>query len=310
LKTLCGDRVGPWDQSAGQFNRHDRVLLDKLRANFPRFSAHLASYFAVRNVIDEFPSTDGSVVLVNVDARVRDQALRPYPALYGFYRHFAPRVMIRSVIGDPAGNKWIIARFDHGRILLQLAIKSGMLVPLDVRLHAHSAISLDQISQGRWQSTSTITLDKFDTRFGLSDIAFTTSYRRVGETLELKSQMDSVPQLVAPPVLRNVLGLMAGDFLRGLAWGHGGMTVSLQSARSSKAQFYLRGAFAGELRYAPMLGLLAEVGDAIAEAHNEKVRDDERRIGEDLFDALFKDYNDAREQILSLDSTREADLEL
>jgi hypothetical protein len=58
-----------------------------------------------------------------------------------------------------------------------------------------------------------------------------------------------------------------------------------------------------------MLAMLARVGDAIANAHNEKVRDDERRLGQELFDALVDDYNSARPQILSLDSPPEVDSE-
>ncbi|HXW83001.1 MAG TPA: hypothetical protein VEJ86_01210, partial [Candidatus Binataceae bacterium] len=58
-----------------------------------------------------------------------------------------------------------------------------------------------------------------------------------------------------------------------------------------------------ELEYSPTLELLARVGDAIAEAHNEQVREEERRLGEELFDAFVADYNASRPKILALDSS-------
>jgi hypothetical protein len=55
------------------------------------------------------------------------------------------------------------------------------------------------------------------------------------------------------------------------------------------------------LNYSPTLELLARIGDAIANEHNDKVRAEERAFGEELFDALVADYNDARPAILGLD---------
>jgi hypothetical protein len=47
--------------------------------------------------------------------------------------------------------------------------------------------------------------------------------------------------------------------------------------------------------------LLARIGDAIAQAHNDKVRIEERAFGEELFDAFVADYNNARPAVLALD---------
>jgi hypothetical protein len=308
LGEIHGDLKEPPDNSPGEFNGHDQAFLTRLKVNTPKFSARLAHYFAVDNVLDEFSTAAGELVLVNIDAHVRDEALRPYPALYRFYTRFAPRVLMRSTIVDRSGNRWIDARFDHGRIRLQLAVYAGKLAPLGARVDgAGRPIALDQITRGHWRSISTITLDRFGTSFGLGNIAFTTDYRRIRDGFELNSQMDSTPQLIAPPVVNGVLRLLAGDFLQGLARGHWGMAVSLQSGRTAPSVFHVRGAMSFELRYSPMLEILAEIGDAVADAHDEKVRDDERRLGEDLFDALLGDYNNARSQIISLDSAPETD---
>jgi hypothetical protein len=60
-----------------------------------------------------------------------------------------------------------------------------------------------------------------------------------------------------------------------------------------------------QLNYSPTLELLARIGDAIAQQHNDKVRVEERAFFEELFDAFVADYNDARPAILALDSDRE-----
>ncbi len=307
LREIYGDLEQPWDKRQGEFNGHDRALLARLKANAPKFSARLAHYFIVDNVLDEFSTAAGALALVNIDARVRDEALRPYPDLRRFYSRFAPRVLIDSTIVDQHGNRWIAARLDHGRISLQLAVRAGMLASLKAQLNgASSPIALDQITRGHWRSITTITLDKFRTTFGLKNIAFTTNYWRIGERVELNSQMDSVPQLIAPPVVNGLVRLMAGEFLQGLARGHGGMTISFQSERDARGVFHVGGALSGELRYSPMLAMLADIGDAIADAHNVKVRDDERRLGQELFDALVDDYHGAGRQILSLDTLPKA----
>ncbi len=85
------------------------------------------------------------------------------------------------------------------------------------------------------------------------------------------------------------------------------MAISLTSERDAGGIFHFCGAFTGELRYSPTLGMLARVGDAIADAHNVNVRNDERRLAQELFDALVDDYNKARPQILSLDALEKAD---
>ena len=47
--------------------------------------------------------------------------------------------------------------------------------------------------------------------------------------------------------------------------------------------------------------MLARIGDAIVEANDVRVRNDERRLTQEFFDALVADFNHARPKILGLD---------
>ncbi|MBV8056070.1 MAG: hypothetical protein JO071_12620 [Deltaproteobacteria bacterium] len=47
--------------------------------------------------------------------------------------------------------------------------------------------------------------------------------------------------------------------------------------------------------------MLAHIGDAIVEANDVRMRNDERRLTQEFFDALVADFNNARPEILRLD---------
>ena len=113
--------------------------------------------------------------------------------------------------------------------------------------------------------------------------------------------MDSVPQLIAPPGIKQVIGFAADEFLSRLARGHGGMTISLTSGRDAHGVFHIALAFTEELHYSPTLAMLARIGDALVEANDARVRNDERRLTQEFFDALVADFNHARPEILGLD---------
>jgi hypothetical protein len=297
-----GDQEGLWDVRQGEFNSHDREALARLRCDAPKLSERLAHYFEIRNFLDEFSTPAGPLVLVNIDARVRTEALKPYPDLSLFYNRLAQRVTIDSSIIDQRENRWLFAGFDHGRIRLVFGLRDGMLVPLDARsLPAGDAVDLSQIRQGHWRAVSTITLEKFRAIFGLENIGFTTAYRRTGDASVLTSHMDSVPQLIAPPGIKQVTRFVTDEFLSRLARGHGGTTISLTSGRDAHGVFHIAVAFTGELHYSPSLAMLASIADAIVEADDVRVRNDERRLMQEFFDALVADFNNARPEILRLD---------
>jgi hypothetical protein len=301
LRETHGDQEGPWDVRQGEFNSHDRGALARLRRGAPKLSERLAHYFEIRNFLDEFSTTEGLFVLVNIDARVRTEALKSYPDLSLFYNRWAPRVTIDSNIVDQWGNPWLFAGFDHGRIRLVFGLRDGLLVPLNAWSRpAGDAIDLSQIKRGHWRAVSTITLERFRAIFGLENIAFITTYQRTGNAFVLTSHMDSVPQLIAPPGIKQTIRFVTDEFLSRLAHGHGGMTVSLTSGRDAHGIFHIAVAFTGELHYSPTLAMLARIGDAIVEANDVKVRNDERRLTQEFLDALSADFNNARPEILRL----------
>src|SRR5438132_7076088 len=113
--------------------------------------------------------------------------------------------------------------------------------------------------------------------------------------------MDAVPKIVAPPGVHQMAMLVANDFMRTLAQGNGGLLATARSEDEAGGNYRFKGGFTAEFRYSPALEFLARIGDAIADANNFKVRADERKLGEELFDAFLKDYNDARPKIFALD---------
>jgi hypothetical protein len=137
--------------------------------------------------------------------------------------------------------------------------------------------------------------------FGLANIGFTTDYRRDSGGVTFDNRMNAVPQLIAPPGVHQVMDLVAGDFLRVLATGNGGLNSKLASRPLPNGAYDFSGGFTAELNYSPTLELLARIGDAIAQEHNDQVRAQERAFGEELFDAFVADYNDARPAIIALD---------
>ena len=138
--------------------------------------------------------------------------------------------------------------------------------------------------------------------FGLANMAFATDYSRDANVVSFVNRMDAVPELVAPPGIHKVMDMVAGEFLRVMATGNGGMKTELASRRLADGKYNFAAGFTAQLNYSPTLELLARVGDAIANAHDEEVRKEERAFGEELFDAFVADYNDARPAIRALDN--------
>jgi len=141
--------------------------------------------------------------------------------------------------------------------------------------------------------------------FGLANIGFATHYRRDADNVTFVNRMDAVPQLIAPPGVHQMMDLIAGDFLRVLATGNGGLNTRLTSRLLPNGTYDFAGGATAQLNYSPTLELLARIGDAVAQEHNDQVRAEERAFFEELFDAFVADYNDARPAIIALDSDRD-----
>lgn len=307
LRETYGDLTPPWDAAPGEYNQHDRAAQARFERDLPAFAARLRHYLDFHNIVDELAGPDGPLVLYNLDATIREEALKPYPHLYNFYRKVAPRLEVDSVIDDLQGHQWLHAGFQRGRIRLVVLVRAGMLTPMDAGFApAGQSVALGEVRQGRYRSVASVHVRSLGMTFGLDGVTFVTQYNRDGGSVRISSRMTEVPKVVAPPVLRRMILLIAGEFMRALAGGNGGRGVSaaFTSEHPPGSEVRLAGAITAELRYSPTLEFLARIGDAIANSHNLEVRTDERRLGEDLFNAMVADYQKARPRIVALDGLR------
>jgi hypothetical protein len=305
FREFHGDLKPPWDSVPGSFNHHDRAAMDRFHRQMPHLAAKFDHYFKFNNLLDEFNSPAGPIVFFNVNMEVRLDALKKYPLLYDFYRKVVPAVVAKSDILDTHGNYWMREAFDHGHIHFLIMLRDGLLTPFNAALQpTGDTIALGEITRGGYRTLASGQVTSLAMNFGLANIGFTTDYRRDASTVTFVNRMNAVPQLVAPPGVHQVMDLVAGDFLRGLATGDGGLNSKLASRELPNGTYDFSGGFTAQLDYSPTLELLARVGDAIAKEHNDNVRAEERAFGEELFDAFVADYNDARPAIAALDSDK------
>jgi hypothetical protein len=305
LREFHGDLKPPWDTAPGKFNHHDAAGMARFHRQMPHLAAKFDHYFKFNNLLDEFNSPAGPIVLFNVDMEVRLDALKKYPLLYDFYRKVVPAVVAKSDILDTHGNYWMREAFDHGHIHFTIMLRNGLLTPFNAAMQPiGDSIALGEISRGSYRTLASAQVTSLKMNFGLANIGFTTDYHREPGTCTFDNHMNTVPQLVAPPGVHQVMDLVAGDFLHGIATGNGGLNSKLSSRVLPNGTYDFSGGFTAQLNYSPTLELLARVGDAIAKEHNDKVRAEERAFGEELFDAFVADYNDARPAILALDSDK------
>jgi hypothetical protein len=306
MRDLHGGLRPPWDTTPGEFNQHDRALLARLHQQMPAFSERLEHYLIIDNLIDEFDDRGGPVVLFNLDAEVRPDALEPFPHLYKFVLKLASALHARSAIVDDQGNYWLLTKFEAGHIHLTFMDRAGMLVPFNQDFRpAGPGIVLGSETDGHYRTHSSVLIRRLGMNFGLDDLDFATTYHRTAESVEIENRMEAVPSLVAPPVIHGMMLYIAGEFLRVMAQGDGGFRAQFGSQRTPEGLYRYAVGFRGEFNYSPMLEFLARIGDRLAEAHDMQVRLEERRVGQQLFDAFVTDYNNARPAILALDSNQE-----
>lgn len=306
LAECYGDLRPPWDMAPGAFNQHDRALLDRLHRGMPHFAGKLDEYLQFHNVLDEFQSPAGPIVLYNLDVAPRLDALQKYPRLAHFYRTVVPSVTAQSVVHDADGNDWLRTGVDHGHIYVTFMVRGGRLTPFTASLQpAGDGVALSEIDRGSYRTLAVVRVTSLHMNFGLTNIGFTTMYRRTPDAVVFESRMNTVPELVAPPGIHQVMDLFAGTFLQVLATGHGGPTVHFSSRQLPSGMYQFAGDASAEFYYAPTLAFLAHIGDAIATEHDAAVRAEERAFGEELFDALVADYADARAAILAMGDRQE-----
>ena len=304
LREVHGDLKPPWDAKPDKFNHHDSSALDRFHREMPQLAEKFNQYFKFNNLLDEFNSPEGPIVLVNVDAEVRLNALKKYPLLYEFYRKLVPAVTANSQVIDSQGNYWMRESFEHGHVRFMIMIRNGLLVPFNAKMQpAGEGVALNELKRASYRTRASGVITSLKLHFGLGDIGFKTDYRRDADAVTFDNRMDQVPQLIAPPGVHQVMDLIAGEFLHVLATGNGGMNSKLGSRLLPNGTYDFSGGVTAQLDYSPTLELLARIGDAIAQAHNDQVRAEERAFGEELFDAFVADYNSARPAILALDAT-------
>lgn len=306
LRQIHGNLQPPWDTEPGKFNQHDRELLARMNRQMPAFTARLEHYLKIDNLIDVFDYGGGPVILLNLDAEIREDALKPFPDLYRFYRRLASVLHARTAIVDSRGDYWMLARFERGHIHVTFMDRGGMLLPFNSDYRpAGPGIVPARVTQGRYRTDSSVLITRLGMKFGLKDLDFATLFRRTPDSVAFDNRMDAVPDLVAPPVIHGMAQLIAGRFLQVMAQGNGGFRAHFASDRTSEGLYRYSLGFRGEFIYSPTLEFLARIGDSLAEAHNVKVRTEERQVGEQLFDAFVTDYNNERPAILALDTNQE-----
>ncbi|MFZ0889624.1 MAG: hypothetical protein WA005_14320, partial [Candidatus Binataceae bacterium] len=308
-REVYGTLKPPWDSKPGVFNDHDRAMIARFRRDLPALAAKLDDYLEIDNVLDEFSDSKSPYVLYNFDGRVREDSLRPFPHLHAFYHRLASQVFAENIVDDSHGHRWLYAAFDHGRIRAIFMLRGGKLTPFDSHLApAGEPVEFEKIARGSYHSIAAVRVTRLEMDFGLDKLSFTTDYNRDGERVSFRTRMDAVPNVIAPPVVHQVILMLAGEFMRVLASGNSGdgLQATLSSRRAQEATVRFFGSVSAECRYSPALGVLARVGDAMAEAHNEQVRAEERQLGEELFDAFAADYARAKPAILALDHRADA----
>jgi hypothetical protein len=302
MPEVYGDLHGPWDTGAGSYNHHDVAARQRFRSEFPTVDEKLHYYFKFNNILDEFEGAARPYVLFNFSGEVKADSLRKFENLYKFYTQVAPTLTTEADVMDGHGNYWMRSGFDRGKVWLMFMVRSGKLSRFSDDYHpVGEPIAFQTFEHGTNRSRTFVHVRRLGMDFGIDNLNFINYYTRAGSTVSFDARMDSVPQVVAPFGIEQAAELIAGEFMRAIAQGEGGLHSQLSSRIDSNGRVHFASMVTAEFIYAPALEFLARIGDAIAEANNDKVRADERKLGEELLDAFMKDYNNARPRILALD---------
>src|SRR5258708_37373963 len=137
--------------------------------------------------------------------------------------------------------------FDNGHIHFTIMLRDGLLTPFNAAMQpAGNSIALDEISHGSYRTLASGQITSLKMNFGLANIGFTTDYRRDTGTCTFDNRMNTVPQLVAPPGIHQVMDLVAGDFLHAMATGNGGLNSKLSSHILPNGTYEFSGGFTAQ----------------------------------------------------------------
>ncbi|HEY2107458.1 MAG TPA: hypothetical protein VGH29_16790, partial [Candidatus Binataceae bacterium] len=147
---------------------------------------------------------------------------------------------------------------------------------------------------------STLSVERFGMRFGMAGIRLATAYSNQGGAINFDSHMTGVPQLLAPPIIHPLTMLLAGEFLETIARGNQGRgaSTSFSVLPGPHGGTMLAASVSAEFRNAPALALLAQIAAAFAPSYGEQVREEQRRLTAEFFNAFDSDYHRARPLLL------------
>jgi hypothetical protein len=302
LTEVYGDLAPPWDAAPGAYNHHDDTARARFRRDLPALDDKFHEYFKCENVLDEFSDPGGPIVLFNFIGEVRAEALKKFPDLYRFYTDLGPAVTTQFDVMDDKGHYWMRSGFDHGKVRLTFMVRDGKLSTFDAAYHpVGEPLALDALRHGVNHTRTTAQLRRMGMTFGLADVDFTNYFTRDASTVSFQARMETVPEVIAPPGIQQGAEFIAGEFMRTVAQGSGGMHGEVASHALDAHTIRFSSDLTAEFMYSPTLEFFAKIGDAIADKHNFQVREQERKFMEEFLDAFVKDYNNARSGILALD---------
>ncbi len=298
---IHGTLTAPWDVGPGVFNQHDEAALARLRRDLPATAERLEYYVAIHNLLDEFSDASGPWVLFNLDAAVKQASLARFPHLQAFWREIADHVEAHSVVRDARGRRWLSAALHRGRLTVTFMLRRGMLTPMDSDLRpAGCPVAIEQIQSGRFYTDTTVSVQHFGMRFGLKAVRFVTTYEKRGGAIRFAGHMTDVPQLIAPRIIHPLTMLLAGEFLNSIARGNGGrgLAQSFSALPGPRGGTMLSTSLSAELSNAPALALVVRMATAFAPSYGAQVREEQRRLLAEFFNAFDSDYQRARPALL------------
>jgi hypothetical protein len=303
LSETYGDLTPPWDTAPGNYNQHDIASRNRFRRELPTVDDKFHEYLIYENILDEFDGPGGAYVLFNFAGDVKYEAFKKYTDLYKFYVDVGPTLTMRMDLMDAKGNYWMRAAFDRGKVSLTFMVCDGKLSAFGPDYKpVGEQIALDSLRNGINHSRLSAHVRRLAMDFGIDNLSFANYYTRDGSAVGFESRMEAIPQVVAPPGIEQGAELVAGQFMRALAQDSGGMHSRASSTASRDGgTIDFTSEVTAEFIYSPALEFFAKLGDSIAQANNEKVRQQERMLAEEFLDAFVKDYNNARPGILALD---------
>src|SRR5262249_47456682 len=146
------------------------------------------------------------------------------PALHRFYSAIGPAVTVDFDVMDDDHHYWMRNGFDRGRVWFTFMVRDGKLSAFDAEYHPVGApLALDAIRSGISHTRSSARLSRLSMTFGLDNLSFANYFTRNESHVSFRAQMDAVPRVIAPPGIRQGADFIAGEFMRTLAQGSGGM---------------------------------------------------------------------------------------